>query len=192
MNRRLFLIPVGIFAGLLIGIVIILYGIPYRNYAGSVQNQTQQKPQIIGFLPYWLLSKAKTDYASTLTMLTYFGLRIDNNGNLLKLINEQEEEPGWYALESGRLNPFLANAKKNHIVLSLLISNGDNNAIDSLLNEPLQNANNLIENVTPIMKQYGFKDLNLDIEYTKEASPEARKHFTQFVTEVKKEVNRNH
>jgi len=49
-----------------------------------------------------------------------------------------------------------------------------------------------VEAVAPIMKQYSFADLNLDIESSKEASDEARIKFTQFAKEVKNGLQQNH
>ena len=43
----------------------------------------------------------------------------------------------------------------------------------------------------PLIDKYKFSDINLDIEYTQNASPAARNNFTKFVTEVKKELINN-
>jgi spore germination protein YaaH len=176
-------------AGLLIGILIAGYFIYFKTILPFHQ-KVQSQPQIIGFLPYWLLDNAKSNYSDKLTTLTYFALNVDGNGHIVKLSNPQQEEPGWYALSSGKVDPFLNNARANNIKLSLLISSGDANAINQLVSKPQQHAITLINDVSPIMKQYHFSDLNLDIEDTSPASAAAQMHFTQFVQDIKQQLNK--
>lgn len=176
----------GLAAGITFGIFIIAHldEIPLQS--------VKPHRQVIGFLPYWLLDRAKTNYSEDLTTLTYFALNVDGNGNIVKLTNPQQEDPGWYALDSGKLDPFFTSAKKNNIKLSLLISSGNANAINQLMQKPQQHANTLVKEVTPIMKRFGFSDLNLDIEYTSHASASAQMHFTQFVQTIDQELTQQH
>ncbi len=177
----------GIVIGIILGIFITFYT-PFKNNSFDFQDIIAKK-QVIGFLPYWLVGKAKTDYSSYITTLTYFGLNLGSDGSILKLANEQEEEPGWHALFSGNLDPYLSSAKKNNVSLSLLIFNGDSDSIDQLVSDPIPHAKRLVRDAEPIMKKYGFTDLNLDIESTQQASDEARMHFRQFLQTVKEEVD---
>ena len=146
--------------------------------------------QIIGFLPYWLLDKADKDYSKYVTTLTYFSLTLNPDGTIQKLINPGEEDPGWYALHSGKADRFFDQAKKENVQLSLLVFSGNEEHIEGLMSDPAVHAQNLVNDVAPIMKQYGFTDLNLDIETVSTASDEARTNFTEFTREVKRQVNK--
>jgi len=179
MTKKIIIAFIGIIAGIAFGIYFIYFKTEEPLHAKA------SSKQVIGFLPYWLLNKTQTDYSNDITTLTYFGLKVDGNGHIVKLTNPQEEDPGWHALSSGKLNPFFTSARENNIKLSLLISSGDVNAINQLLTNPMSHAENLVKDVTPIMKKYHFSDLNLDIEYTSQASDEAQIHFTQFVKTLK-------
>lgn len=185
MVRKILIAIFGILLGTLVGYLLSYYS-PI-----STPFTPKTKKQVIGFIPYWLLDKAQTDYSKYITTLTYFGLRVDDNGNILKLTTPQQEEPGWYALESGKLDPFFKNAKQEKVSLSLLIDSGSVPAIDSLVSDPILHADNLAFDVSKVMNKYDFSDLNLDIEYTSQASPEARVNFTKFVSEVKKKLPNN-
>ncbi|MBI2074933.1 MAG: hypothetical protein HYT83_03810 [Candidatus Levybacteria bacterium] len=176
------------FAGLIIGLVVG-YVLNFRTPVRPLLKLPGS--QIVGFLPYWLASRAAKSYPDTLTTLAYFSLTIDSNGNIQKLANEQEEEPGWHALTSGLMDPFFEKAKKNNQLLSLVVFSGDNDSINTLVNDPIPSAQHLTQDVLPIMKKYGFTELNLDIESTSVASEEARKHFTQFVKEVKRGLGKS-
>ena len=157
-----------------------------------LQDLDFSKKQVIGFLPYWLVSKAQSDYSSYITTLTYFGLTVDVDGSILTHTSPQESEPGWYALDSGKLDSTLSSAKTKGTALSLLVFNGNTDIIDELLNDPVLHAQRLISEVTPIMQKHQFTDLNLDIEDVSYASDSSRLAFGQFVREVKKGMDTNH
>jgi spore germination protein YaaH len=192
MLKKLIIIPTGIFIGIILGYIINISNPSFfsqQKVVSLLENKKiQTKKQIIGFLPYWLLDKANTDYSNYITTLTYFGLTVDTDGTILKLANEQEMQPGWNALQTGKLDPFFQQAKANHVNPSLLIDSGDVKAINSLVEDPIPHARNLIADVEPLFQKYGFSDLNLDIEYTQEASGTARLNFTKFVQEIKKSL----
>lgn len=146
-----------------------------------------KRPEIVGFLPYWLIDKADKDYGQYITTLTYFGFTISPKGGIQEFSKPGEKEPGWYALESGKVSPTLTDAKKNNITLSLLVFSGVESSILELVSNPIQHAATLVETVEPIMRQYEFDDLNLDIESVLPvASSTARSNFTLFVREVRR------
>ncbi len=174
--------------GISLGIVSLSYISSSLSFPNTSPLQLKKQNQVIGFLPYWLLTKANTDYSKDITTLTYFSLRIDADGSILKLTTPTQEEPGWYALQSGNVNPFLTSARTHHLVLSLALDSGDNTTINSFISHPTASAQKLVSQVKPLMHQYGFSDLNLDIEYTQHASPTARTHFVQFIQGVRKNL----
>lgn len=194
MIKKIYIILFGIILGFCLGVYLLFYTSLFsfgaKNSQAILINPLSPKKTVIGFLPYWLLNKAATDYSKQITTLTYFSLRVDGNGNIQKLLNEQQEEPGWYALKSGKLDPFFDSALKNRQTLSLTVASGDITSIESLVSNPVQNAKNLISDLKPIMEKYQFSDLNLDIEDTQTATPAARLLFTQFVEEVRKDLKK--
>lgn len=142
-----------------------------------------RKPQIVGFLPYWLLDRADRDYSPYLTTLTYFGLAVDVDGKPMYLVNPQEEEPGWTALKNDRFHPKNLNA-------SLLVHSADEDKIARLIENPETAAHALVSEVAPIMQSRGFGDLNLDIESFLVASDSARANYTIFARTVAQDVRR--
>lgn len=177
--RRGIVISIGILAGIYIGYSMYVFFPQTRNIF--------IRRSVVGFLPYWLLSKAKIDYSPYISTLTYFGLSVDENGTIVKLTNPQQEDPGWYALHSAKLRTILRNAKRRGVKLSLLIASGDEDAIESMIHRPSQSAENLIRDVLPVMHTYGFSDLNLDIENPRQDASDSA-WFTEFVADVKKNL----
>ncbi len=195
MVKKLFIGLIGIILGVFLGIYLLfntsLFSFGAKNSSAVFVNPLSLKKTVIGFLPYWLLDKASSGYSKQITTLAYFSLRVDGNGNVQKLLTPQQEEPGWYALRSGKLTSFFDNALKDNITLSLTVASGDPNSIGILVSDPVKHARNLIGDIRPIMQKYKFSDLNLDIEYTGISSSSARGHFSQFVEEVKKGLKNN-
>ena len=187
MKKKLAIIISGLVLGICLGFLIIINFVA-QNKTSSLINPLAPKKIVIGFLPYWLLNTAKSDYSNYITTLAYFGLRVDQNGNIQKLLSPTQYEPGWYALSSGKLDQFFNIALKNNVSLSLMVVSGDTNSIDGLVSDPVLHAKNLVSDLNPLIDKYNFSDINLDIEYTQSASPTARGNFTKFVTEVKKEL----
>lgn len=155
----------------------------------TVVNIVIPKKEVIGFLPYWLMSRAQPDYAKYITTLTYFSLTVDDDGTIEKFTKPGESEPGYLALTSGKADTFLTDAKKNGVKLSLAVFGSDDEKITTMLHDPETSAKHLVDEVNPIMDTYGFTDLNIDIEQVSDASPEARLQFTRFVQAVKTNLN---
>lgn len=148
-----------------------------------------EKKRIVGFLPYWLLAKATNPYGKTLTNITYFGLALDNDGSVVKLTNPQEEDPGWTTLKGDGFTKKRKEASTHLQTLSLLVHTADEATISALLENPEKHAQNLVSDIAPLMKQYGFGELNLDIESFVDATQGAQQQFTSFVKTVKKEMD---
>lgn len=145
--------------------------------------------EVIGFLPYWLISKADLDYSQYITNLTYFSLSVNEDGTIQQFVNPGEYEPGYYALINGKADEHLKNAKVKGLTLSISVFSGDDKTIESMLKDPEQSAMNLISQTQEIMQKNGFTELNLDIEYVGEATPQLRQKYAEFVKNVRE--NRN-
>lgn len=186
MLRKIPLLIIGLLTGVGIAVALIFLPVLIQNPIISPLPHTEK--QVIGFLPYWLLQRAATDYSSYSNTLTYFALRINPDGSIQKFIAPKEAEPGYHALFSGKVDPFLKKAKAAHETLSLAIDSGDTKTIEALVATPPAHAKTLASQVTPLLNKYGFTDLNLDIEYTASASASNRARFTTFLQDVKKDL----
>src|SRR5579864_9522910 len=116
--KSTFLIIGGILIGLVVGYFLTsktLFPLPLLG----------PREEVLGFLPYWLSTKAQADYSKYINELSYFSLQIDDDGHIKKLNTPQEEEPGWVALHTGRMDAFFQNAKQHNINLSLTVFNGN-------------------------------------------------------------------
>lgn len=172
MLKKIFLIVFGLGCGIIC--MIFISSTPFSS----------QKPTVMGFLPYWLITKDERDYAPYINTLSYFGLTVDGDGTILKQTKPTESEPGWYAMQNGKESSILNTAKKNNLSLSLVAFSGDQEKINRLIDDPIVHAKNLVNDIFPFLNRYGFTDLNLDIENVSLASESARQNFTLLVKTV--------
>src|ERR1035437_6909576 len=156
----------GIVAGGIIGFLIFLLFpyLPLPVNSSILSAVGIEKPRIIGFLPYFLTSRATNNYNPYITTLTYFGFTIDTNGHVVKLTNPQQEDPGWYDLQTAAVQKKLTDARNNNVTLSLTVIQQNEASISALLSNPKNHANILLSDVIPVMKKYGFTDLNIRSE----------------------------
>lgn len=151
-----------------------------------------QKPRIIAFLPYFLASKETNNNYLYITTLDYFGFTLDSDGHILKLANAQQEDPGWYDLRTPLIQKKLQDARHNHITLSLSVIQQDEASISALLSNPKKHAQNLLSDIIPVIKKYGFTDVNIDVESFQKRDVKDIQAFTTFVQTIKNGLDKEH
>lgn len=185
--RTIFLIVVGLIIGITAGFYV------NSESAPAPLRKTfnpQPKMEVWGFQPFWLLEQADTNYENYSSTLVYFGLQLDDEGHIKKIVNKVETEPGWNNLKTNTVRDLLSKAKKNNVLLSLAVQNANEESIAQMIEDPEVSAINLVSDVEPIMKELGFTDLNLDIESFVDLSVEKQSAFTQFVAKVRSEMTK--
>lgn len=181
----------GLIVGIAVGYLILSRTLSTKTIAPATPATSvfvSQKGEVIGFLPYWLLDRADKDYSKYLTTLVYFALTMDSDGTIKRYTNPIEGDPGWFALKGGKFDTQLDEAKKGNMKLSLAVFSSNEDDIESALADPSSSAKNLVDEVVPVMNDYGFTDLNIDVESIKTASPESRVKFGHFVKEVSRAI----
>lgn len=136
------------------------------------------KKSVIGFLPFWLISEAKSDYTKYLNEITYFNLTIGSDGHIQKYTNPKELDPGWNTLFKDKFSNF-------GLTSSIALFLGKDDEIETLLENPIESAQNLTSDLFPIIDQFGFTKINIDVEKVKDSSHEERLKFIEFVKEVR-------
>lgn len=177
---KIFVSLLGLTSGSLIAYFVYTPN-PIVQVTKSPSPQVNQR-SVIGFLPFWLINDAKSDYKKYLNEITYFDLTIDSDGHIKKYDNAKELNPGWNALSKNKFNNFGLNS-------SIAIFSGDDETINQLILDPTTSAQNLVSDLVQIIDQYQFSKINIDIEKVKDANPDDRENFTKFVEEVRKKLD---
>lgn len=198
MFKKIFLILLSFSAGIITAVFILNINSKVAINSSSIKEilysplpSLSQRKQVIGFLPYWLISQTQPSYTNLITNLTYFGLTIGPDGHLVKLLNPQEEEPGWTTFKQDRLQNIFTKAQKDKIDTSLLIFTSNEEDISNIINSSSISAKNLMTDIIPLMKTGGFNSLNLDIESFQEASLSTQLKYAEFLQEIKKILSEN-
>lgn len=175
--------------------VFTAFSLPHNNpYIRDMEETTQailgiktaKKRTIYGFEPFWLIKQADKDYASYIDTFSYFGFFLNGDGSINKHVNPGEQEPGWGTFQRESTKTLLKDLQKDNVHLSLTVILQEDEKIEELLSSPEEHAGIMIEEVEPIMKTYGFTDLNIDIETLAQASEELRTQFTRFIKETRR------
>jgi spore germination protein YaaH len=165
-----------LFAGIVIGgicMFAIFRTIQPSSLTSISSKLGMQKQTIMGFLPYWLISKAQTDYTHYVDEISYFAVSINGDGSIKKRSVPTETEPGWLALQNGKADSYKPT--------SLVVFSADQEAIGQLIDLPQKHATQLANEIYPVINQFKFTDLNIDIESVSLASDSARANFTIFI-----------
>ena len=133
---------------------------------------------IYGFLPYWNIEKFTPQWNS-LTHLAYFGVEVNKEGEFNKT------DPGYTALFKNEYQKLKKEAVKNSVKNILTVRFFDNDGISTLVNSPYRRQN-LIKNLTEIVKNQEYDGLNLDFEFVGSAPVYTVNNFTELVKETKK------
>lgn len=185
--------------GLVVGVSSV-FAIPAENtHLQDMEKTTQSvlgldtgaEREIFGFMPFWIQNATAPDYENYLTTLSYFGVGLNSDGSIQQFSAPGEAEPGLQLLENDSFRQKLKQAQENGVRLSLVAQLMDAKSIDALLTDPEGHAETFIEEVTPLMREHGFTDLNIDIEKPGFETEENRQRFTDFIRAVRSGVDRN-
>lgn len=190
MVKKLLIVIVGLICGIVSTIFILKNNVRFSSQVTKLLSPLGiQQISVIGFLPYWLVGKGEKDYSPYVNSLSYFGLTVEGDGTVQKETNPTESEPGLLALRSGKMNKLFDSAKKNNQTLSLVLFSGDQEKIEQLIDDPITHAKTLVDEISPIIKDRGFTDLNIDIESVTLASDSARQNFTTLIKTIHQQLS---
>lgn len=163
----------------ILGIVVVQRSdtLPLRlpNYLPGETRRTNQ--EVVGFLPYWNLKNTSELDISALTTIYYFAVDINADGSF------NTDDPGWGRLASPEIKNLKLRMKNSGIRWGLTIVNLDQNSIAKNINNET-GRKRLIENTVQLMKDRGFQDLNIDLEYVGDPDPGLTQDFTDLVTDL--------
>ncbi len=139
---------------------------------------------IIGFLPYWNLSRFDNSSLSSLTALYYFSLPVSKTGRF------DQTSPGWRQLSSPKMSEIKSSLRSENLRYGLSVSILDADTISAILSSPeAQTA--LIADTIAVLESENADDLNIDIEYNRLADPSLRSPLSTFVANLSAAVKKS-
>lgn len=133
--------------------------------------------EVFGFAPYWTLHKLDNVDFTTLTTLAYFGVPLDDEGNI------DTEDLGYKRFHSERATELFekAHAHGTRIVMTVTIM--ENDTIEAFL-ESDEAQKRAIEQSVAEVKNRGIDGINVDIEYVGDPGQKKRDKFSNFVKHI--------
>jgi hypothetical protein len=146
------------------------------------------KKEVMGFFPYWMMSKYDDIALNTLTSISLFGLDTDAKGNIITQ-GSDEASGGWAMWKDPLLDRFIAKAKTYGLKITLTIKSFNSSDIEGLVASDTAQKN-LIANISYLVNSKNLDGANIDFEYVGNPSDTTRNGFTRFITNLNAELKR--
>ena len=143
--------------------------------------------QVIGFLPYWLLNQ--TDYIQydKLTHIAYFGIEFDEHGEIITQLEDGTQELGYHRLHQNTVSQIVRRSRETRVQPILTVKILNNEGIQAAINP--DHRSQIINKIIKIVNQRNFTGINIDFEYIKTPPPEVKSQFTDFIKELRTQLN---
>ncbi|MCL4366730.1 glycosyl hydrolase family 18 protein [Patescibacteria group bacterium] len=168
----------------------IFQSTPY--YTGKLTLNGQIKKDIFGYLPYWMVDQSDQIDIRMLTMISFFGLEVDGNGNVVKSSQSDKDTQAWQTWQDDQnLDQFILKAKKNRIKVFLTLKCFNNDNITKLAQSP-DAAANFIHTALYLMNSKSLDGLNIDFEYVGTPDQKIIDGFSILMSNLNKEMKRQY
>lgn len=132
-----------------------------RLVTSTVSNSDKE---VMGFMPYWQLSKYNTLQYDKLTSIAYFALTCYDNGEWVT------DDPGYTAFYSANFTNMVNLARQNNVKVYLVVKNFHNRSIRDLVANKNGAGDELIKNIVNVVRAKGLDGVNMDFEYIPDSS----------------------
>lgn len=153
-----------------------------------VQPHARMEKEAYGFLPYWQVKNTKNLRFDILTEINYFGLTVDENGDFIKVTNN-ETDPGFREWESETIKDLIAKTQIMGGKFSITIISQRNTTIEAILDDK-DSQQKLIANIVDQVKSRNLNGVNIDFEYDGTPDKEYKDKFTRFSKKLKESLSK--
>lgn len=163
-----------------------------ENYSAPLSQSrklTDTQKQVIGFLPSWSVAQNAKVYPEYLDQIIYFGIGIDERGNLMKFDEKNDPLVEWSYLNSDYFRQLQEDSKKTSTKISVAIKNFDNKKIDTLISNE-SNTNNAVSQLKKLVVDYNLDGINIDFEYFSDVDFPTLQHYNRFLTTLTTELRK--
>ncbi len=137
--------------------------------------------QVIGFLPYWQLANLPYIQTSLLTHLAYFGVAVDDQGQIQTHLDDNTRELGLHRITNPQVQQLFDQTRSQSVANLLVIRAMTTQSITAAVN----NQPALISQLVKLQHTHNFDGFNVDFEPTSQTDIELANQVTAFVRELK-------
>lgn len=145
---------------------------------------------VIGFLPSWTAAQNASVNFDKLTQIIYFGLGVNDNGEIIQFNKESNPTLEWLYFTSDYFSNIRQDAKKNNVKVLIAFKMFDNENIDNLISNSTS-TNFFIQNALNIVNKYDLDGINLDFEYVTDSAFPTARYLNGFLEKLSLELKKN-
>ncbi len=150
----------------------------------------QPTKEVVGFFPYWMLSREAEINTQGLTQVNLFGLETDGAGNII-ISRGEEPDKGWEMWHDKKLNSFVNRMKRKKVKVLVTIKAFDNDNIKRVTTSD-EAQKRFIANAVQLVNAKSLDGINIDFEYVGVAPENTRKGFVRLIANLNEELKRQH
>jgi spore germination protein YaaH len=157
-----------------------------QNYSAPLSQNTSltnARKQVIGFLPSWSIAAGSKIYPEYMDQIIYFGLGMDEQGNLMKYDDQNQPVVEWNYLNSSYFKELQAHAKETNTKISVSIKQFDNEKVLKLITTPGYTTN-AANQLAKLVKDYNLDGINIDYEYFSTTDEPTLQYYNKFLEEI--------
>lgn len=139
-----------------------------RDLSYTYHSNVYNDKEVLGFLPYWSLSKYQDIDYSKFSSLAYFSLTTDETGAWIKEYKKDGvtyPDGGWTGFNSVSFSNMVALAHSKGVKVLLLVKNFDPYSIRRIVTNTENAGDRLINNIVNTVREKGLDGVNIDFEY---------------------------
>lgn len=168
---------------------------PLPNNYSAPFSDAVPKPRpgkrVIGFLPSWNIAIQSKVYPEYLDQIIYFGVPINEKGNLVKVDENGKPLPDWSYLSSSYFNEVRARSKETNTKILVTIKNFDSGDINTIISNP-ESTKTAVEEIIKLIDDYNLDGIDINFEYFSESDFPTMAHLNRFLTTLNTEVKKDH
>lgn len=141
----------------------------------------KEKKVVYGFLPYWNVDDIKLE--KELTHLSYFGLNIAANGEIMTKDEDGNLDPGYRLLNDESFLELVTQVQNQNGQIELVLKQFNSDDIAAFIKNEKAHLK-FFESLDSIILAYPISGINIDIEYSGEESQFFRESFVTFIRKL--------
>ncbi len=155
----------------------------YSAPLAETKSYTNDRKQVIGFLPSWSIAAGSKIYPEYMDQIIYFGLGMDEQGNIMKFDEKNQPLVEWSYLNSDYFKELQSRSKETSTKISVSIKQFDNDKVYTLITTPAYTTN-AANQLAKLVEDYNLDGINIDYEYFSSTDEPTLQHYNKFLTEV--------